>query len=179
MRITNGPSLIAAGYGLAIVGGLAAVGVVEALTPDHVSRSSGSMVAFGDMLLFVLVAGVLALAPTWLLFKLCAAKTPRALLVGLLMIAAIGPACWLAVAYMPHAAGPGGLPHAAADPLGVLVAFGAIPRMALGPALLIIEAAAFVLVRERVARILLAGAMTMDLVPLGMFALHLAAAAHR
>jgi hypothetical protein len=40
--------------------------------------------------------------------------------------------------------------------------------------LLVIEAATFLLVRERVARALLAGAMLMDLVPLSMFALHMA-----
>jgi len=39
--------------------------------------------------------------------------------------------------------------------------------------LLMIEGATFLLVRERVTRALLAVAMLMDLVPLGMFALHL------
>ena len=45
--------------------------------------------------------------------------------------------------------------------------------MTLGPVLLIIEGTTFFLVRERVTRALLTVAMLMDLVPLGMFALHL------
>jgi hypothetical protein len=45
--------------------------------------------------------------------------------------------------------------------------------MVLGPVLLVIEAAAFFLVRERVTRALLLVAMLMDLVPLGMFAFHI------
>jgi len=53
---------------------------------------------------------------------------------------------------------------------------GAIPRMVFGPVLLAIEGATFLLVRERVARALLAAAMLMDVVPLSMFALHLARA---
>lgn len=48
--------------------------------------------------------------------------------------------------------------------------------MIFGPVLLVIEAATFFLVRERVARALLAAAMLMDLIPLSMFALHLARA---
>jgi hypothetical protein len=60
--------------------------------------------------------------------------------------------------------------------LGLLIGLVAIPRMVLGPVLLVIEAATFYLVRGRVARALLAVAMLMDLIPLGMFALHLARA---
>jgi len=44
--------------------------------------------------------------------------------------------------------------------------------------LLLIEGAVFLLVRARVTRALLAAAMLMDLVPLGLFALHLARAVH-
>jgi hypothetical protein len=51
------------------------------------------------MILFALVAGFLSLAPTWFLLKLVVAKVPRALLATELLIAAIGPASWLAVAY--------------------------------------------------------------------------------
>ena len=45
--------------------------------------------------------------------------------------------------------------------------------MVFGPVLLVIEGATFLLVRGRVTRALLAVAMLMDLVPLGMFALHM------
>jgi hypothetical protein len=42
------------------------------------------------------------------------------------------------------------------------------------PVLLVIEAATFLLARGHVTRALLAAAMLMDLVPLSMFALHMA-----
>jgi hypothetical protein len=54
-----------------------------------------------------------------------------------------------------------------------------MPRIVAGPVLLVVEAAAFLLARERVTRALLAAAVLMDLVPLSMFALHLVAATHR
>jgi hypothetical protein len=49
--------------------------------------------------------------------------------------------------------------------------------MALGSPLLAIEAATFLLIRGRVARALLAAAMLMDLIPLSLFAAHMAGAA--
>ena len=71
---TRGPpkrlALIAAGYVLAVVGGFAAVAVNELFMPADVAQGSPGMVAFGDMILFVLVAGLLGLAPTWFLLKL-------------------------------------------------------------------------------------------------------------
>jgi hypothetical protein len=65
------------------------------------------------------------------------------------------------------------MPEPAGALLGLFIAFVAIPRMVLGPVLLVIEAATFFLVHGRVTRALLAVAMLMDLVPLGMFALHM------
>jgi hypothetical protein len=50
--------------------------------------------------------------------------------------------------------------------------------MVFGPVLLVIEGATFLLVRARVTRALLAVAMLMDLVPLGLFALHMMRATH-
>jgi len=96
-----------------------------------------------------------------------------------LLIAAIGPASWLAVIYFAGAPGSprlANLPQPAKEVLGLLIAFGAIPRMVFGPVLLVIEGATFLLVRQRVTRVLLAAAMLMDLVPLSLFALHLARA---
>jgi len=58
--------------------------------------------------------------------------------------------------------------------LGLLIAFGAIPRMVFGPVLLVIEGVTCLLVRGGIARALLAAAMLMDLVPLSIYALHLA-----
>jgi hypothetical protein len=172
-------ALIAVGYVLAVVGGLAAVTVNELLIPADVQETSGGMVAFGDMILFVLVTGFLSLAPTWFLLKLAVAKVPRTLLAAELLVAAMGPASWLAMVYLAGRVGPAGsaslpdLPPAASQLLGLFIAFGAIPRIVLGPVVLVIEGATFLLVGARVTRALLAAAMLMDLVPLTLFALHM------
>ena len=176
MSIAKRLALIAAGYALAVVGGLAAATLNEALMPAEISETSGGMVAFGDMILFVLVSGFLGLVPTWLLLKLAVEKAPRALLVTELLIAATGPASWLTMLYLASGATPTSLPLAVSGLLGPLIAFYAIPRMVFGPVLLVIEGATILLARERVARVLLAAAMLMDLVPLGLFALHMARA---
>ena len=136
-------ALIAVGYALSVVVGLAAVAVNEWLMPEEISQTSSGMVAFGDMILLVLVAGFLSLAPTWLLLKLLVAKAPRALLAILLLIAAIGPTSWLAVRYMaePGGANLSNLPQIFAILFGLFIAFVAIPRMVFGPVLLVIETA--------------------------------------
>ena len=90
-------ALIVAGYALAVAGGLAAVAVNELFMPADVAQGSPGMVAFGDMILFVLVAGLLGLAPTWFLLKLWVARAPRALLAAELLVAALGPVSWLAM----------------------------------------------------------------------------------
>jgi hypothetical protein len=167
-------ALIAVGYALSVVGGLAAVAVNELFMPAEIARTSPGMVAFGDMILFVLAAGFLGLAPTWFLLKLSVEKAPRTLLAAELVIAAIGPASWLAVVDMAGGTRVPDQPQAAGELLGLLIAFGAIPRIVAGPVLLVIEGVTFLIVRARVARVLLAAAMLMDLVPLAMFALHLA-----
>jgi hypothetical protein len=179
MRVAKKLALIGAGYVLSVGGGIAAVAVNELLIPDDIKRSSGGMVAFGDMIVFVLGAGVSSLAPTWFLLKLCVEKVPRSLLAAQLLIAATGPASWLAVRWMAANAGARGLPQAFSGLLGPLIAFGAIPRMVFGPVLLVVEAATFFLARERLTRMLLSAAMLMDLIPLSIYALHLTAAIHR
>jgi len=179
MRVAKKLALIAVGYGLSVGGGIAAVAVNELRIPDDIKQTSGGMVAFGDMLVFVLAAGVLSLAPTWFVLKLCVEKAPRTLLAAELLIAATGPASWLTVRCMAAGASPQSLPQAFSGVLGLLIAFAAIPRMVFGPVLLMIEGATFFLARERLTRTLLAAAMLMDLIPLGIFALHLAAATHR
>jgi hypothetical protein len=167
-------ALIALGYALSVAGGFAVVAVHELF----VAQNSDGMVAFGDMILFVLAAGFFSLAPTCFLLKLSIEKAPRALLAALLLIAATGPPSWLAVTYLSGAGAPN-LPQAADELLGMFIAFGAMPRIFAGPVLLVIEGLAILLVWTHVTRALLAAAMTMDLVPLGMFALHLAGAIHR
>ena len=62
--------------------------------------------------------------------------------------------------------------------LGLFLAFGAIPRMILGPVLVVIEGVTLLLFRGGVARALLAGAMLMDVVPIGLYALHFARTVH-
>jgi hypothetical protein len=169
-------ALIAAGYALSVVGGLVAVAVNELLIGEEVAQTSGGMVAFGDVVLFLFVAGALGLAPTLFLLKLSVEKAPRAVLAAELLLAAIGPLSWLAVIHLTSGPTAPSLPQAVRELLGLLIGLVAIPRMVLGPVLLVIEAATFYLVRGRVARALLAVAMLMDLIPLGMFALHLARA---
>jgi hypothetical protein len=167
-------ALIAAGCPLCIAAGLVAVAVNELRMPADVPQGSPGMVAFGDMILFVAVTGFFSLAPTWFLLKLLIEKAPRPLVAIELLVAALGPASWLAVKSLAGGPSPSSLPQAVAELFGLFIAFGAIPRMVLGPVILVIEAATFVLVRARVTRALLVVAMLMDLIPLGMFALHLA-----
>ena len=99
-------ALIAAGYVLAVVAGFAAVTVNELRMPADVAQGSPGMVAFGDMILFVLVAGFVGLAPTWFLLKLFIEKAPRALLAIVLLVAAMGPVSWLAVTRISAASMP-------------------------------------------------------------------------
>ncbi len=181
MSTTKSLALIALGYALSIGGGLAAVAVNELFMPADVAQGSPGMVAFGDMILFMLVAGFLGLVPTWFLLKVLVEQAPRALLAAVLLIAAIGPVSWLAMIALAATTPAGGpslpdMPQAVKELLGSLIAFGAIPRIVLGPVLLVIEGVTFFLVRAGIARALLAAAMLMDLVPLGIFALRMARA---
>jgi hypothetical protein len=174
-------ALIAAGYALAVAGGVAAVAVNELRMPADIAQTSPGMVAFGDMILFVLATGFFSLAPTWFLLKLSVEKAPRALLTTEFLIAAMGPVSWLAMIAMAATTPAGGaslpnVPQAAKELLGLLIAFGAIPRIVVGPVLVVIEGVTFFLVRKAIARALLAAAMLMDLIPLGIYALHLARA---
>ena len=85
----------------------------------------------------------------------------------------MGLVSWLAVTSLAGRSGPN-VPETIAQLLGPFIAFVAIPRMVLGPIFLVIEGVTFILLHTRVARALLAVAMLMDVVPLGMFALHMA-----
>src|ERR1051325_6200152 len=98
--------LIALGYVLAVAGGCVAVALNELFMPEEISQASGGMVAFGDMILFVLATGALGLVPTWFLLRLCVEKAPRIVLALVLLMAVLGPASWLAGRHM--ARGPPG-----------------------------------------------------------------------
>jgi hypothetical protein len=157
---------IAAGYVLAVVGAFAAVVVNELRMSVEIAQGSSGMVAFGDVVLFVFVTGFLGLLPSWFLLRLAVEKVPRALLVAELVAAVMGPVSWLAMIAIATRSGMPSEPGAVA-----------IPRMSLGPVLVVIEAATFLMLRGRVTRGLLVAAMLMDLVPLGLFALHMLRAA--
>jgi hypothetical protein len=167
--------LIAAGYAVAAGVGIAAVAINELRMSEDLAQGSPGMVAFGDMILFVFVTGFFGLVPTWLLLRLFVEKSPRTLVAIELLIAAMGLASWLAVRSLSGGANPN-LPQVIGQLLGLFIAFVAIPRMVIGPVFLVIEGTTFLLVRGRVMRTLLGLAMLMDLVPLGIFALHLARA---
>lgn len=170
-------ALIAAGYALAVVGGLAAAAVNELRMPADISQGSPGMVAFGDMILFIMVTGFLGLAPTWFLLRLWVEKAPRGLITVELAAAAIGPLSWLSVIWLAtlghHIAQP---PSIGLQMLGALIAFVAIPRIIFGPVLVVVEAATFLLVRAGRTRGLLVAAALMDIIPLSLFALHMAGA---
>ncbi|HEY8162159.1 MAG TPA: hypothetical protein VIF34_07835 [Methylocystis sp.] len=167
-------ALIASGYALSIAVGVAAVAVNEFLMPADIADSSGGMVAFGDMVLFVLTAGFFSVAPTLFLLKLLAEKAPLALLAGLLLIAGLGPLSWLAMIRL-YASGPN--PPQIGPLLGLLIAFGAIPRIVAGPILVVFEGLAYSLAADGATRRpLLAAAMLMDLVPLSIYAVHMSGA---
>ncbi len=171
-------ALIAIGYVLSVVVGIVAAAVNEALMPDDVAQGSPGMVAFGGMILFIFVTGLFSLGPTWVLLKLLVATAPRTLLTAELLIAAMGPVSWLAMTIMAVMTPPGGpslqnVPQGAAQLFGLFLAF-AIPRIVLGPVLVVIEGVTFLLFGGGVARALLAGAMLMDVVPIGLYALHFA-----
>jgi hypothetical protein len=165
---------IAAGYALAVVGGVVAVTLNELFMPADIAQGSPGMVAFGDMILLVLATGFLGLVPTFFLLKLCLEKAPRALIAVVMVIAVLGPVSWLAVKYVAgNPPDPNG-PQAIVQLLGPFLAFVAIPRIVAGPVVVLIEGVTFLLVRGRVTRALLAAAMLTDLVPMGLYAMHMA-----
>ena len=108
--------LIAAGYVLAAGAGIVAVALNELFMPADIAQTSPGMVAFGDMILLVLVTGFASLAPTWFLLKLCVERVPRAVLAVELLVAAIGPASWLAVKHMARPEG-APLPEQRTEPI--------------------------------------------------------------
>lgn len=165
-------AVIAAGYALGVVAGLGAVALNELRIAAVAPQSSSGMVAFGDMILFVVVAGFVGLVPTWFLLRLFIEKAPRVLVAIALLAAAMGPVSWLAVRHADGGGSLANLPQGIQALVVQFIAFVAFPRMVLGPVFLVIEAAIFLLVRGRITRALLVAAMLMDLVPLGIFALH-------
>jgi|SRR5581483_7719582 len=175
MSVAKKLALIALGYLLALVAGFAAAMVNELLMPADISQGSPGMVAFGDMILFVLVAGFVGLVPTLFLLKLAIDKAPRASLAVLALVALAGPLSWLTVRYLAGGP-PSGPPLVLLQLLGPLIAFGAMPRIVAGPVVVVAEGLAMLLVRQRSMRLVLAAAVLMDLVPMGLYALHMAGA---
>jgi hypothetical protein len=110
--------------------------------------------------------------------KVFVENAPRALLVAILVIAVTGPLSWLAVIYLFGSPDPSTSALAGRPILGPLIAFVAIPRMVFGPVLIVVEGAGFFLIRARLTRAVLAVAVLMDLVPLGLYALHVVRTHH-
>jgi hypothetical protein len=172
MSVPKKLALIALGYVLALLAGCGAVTINELLMPSDISQGSPGMVAFGDMILFVLVTGFVGLLPTLFLLRLAIDKAPRASLATLVLVALAGPVSWLVVRVL--AGGPPGVaPGFLAQLLGPLIAFIAIPRIVAGPVIVVAEGLAMLLVRQRNMRIVLVAAILMDLIPMGLYALHL------
>ncbi len=175
MSVPKKLALIALGYVLSLMAGCGAVTVNELMMPADISQGSPGMVAFGDMILFVLVTGFVGLLPTLFLLRLAIDKAPRASLVALVVVALAGPLSWLTMKLL--AGGPPAAPYPAfLRFLGPLIAFGAIPRIVIGPVLVVAEGLAMLLVRQRNMRIVLAVAILMDLVPMGIYASRMASA---
>ena len=169
--------LIATGYVLSIIGGLVMVALNEAFMPADIAQGSPGMVAFGDMILFVLVTGFPGLVPTWFLLKLAIEKAPRVLLASILLIAVLGPASWLTMLWMARGASPTTLPEIVSGLFGFFIAFVAIPRIVSGPVMLVIEAMTFFM-RQGMTRALLAVVMLVEIVPPSLYLLHFARAPH-
>jgi hypothetical protein len=123
------------------------------------------------MIVFVLAAGFLGILPTWFLLKVGIKAAPRALLVGGIVVALIGPFSWLSgerrqsIKSGPQHRRAGRLSHH----LPRHSAHGGRP----GPA-----GVSFLILRDREMRMLLAAAMLMNAVPLGLFGSHMARAPH-
>ena len=167
---------IGAGYVVAILAGIGATALNELSMSEEASQGSPGMVAFGDMIVFVLAAGVVGLIPTLFLLKLFLEKAPRALITIELVLAALGPLSWIAVMWLvgvdPNH------PVAAGQILGPFVAFIGIPRIILGPVLLVVEGLTFILVRGRAVRLLLVVAALMDVIPIALYAWHMSHMPH-
>ena len=176
MSVPKKLALIALGYVLSLVAGCGAVTVNELLMPSDISQGSPGMVAFGDMILFVLVTGFVGLIPTLFLLRLAIDKAPRASLNALVLVALAGPLSWLMVRLSRGRAARGSAAAAFAQLLGPLIAFVAIPRIVAGPVVVVAEGLAMLLVRQRSMRIVLAVAILMDLVPIGIYASRMASA---
>src|ERR1700719_1335192 len=119
MRTVKRLAWIAAGYALCVVAGLAAVALNELRIAADVAQGSPGMVAFGDMILFVLVTGFVGLIPTLFLLRLAIDKAPRASLAALVVVALAGPLSWLIVRLLAGGP-PAGPPQVIAQLLGPL-----------------------------------------------------------
>jgi hypothetical protein len=167
--------LIGLGYVLCFGGGCAAVALNELRMSAAGVDQSSAMGAFGDVVLFIFVVGAMGLAPTWFLLRLAVEKAPRTAVTAVLAAAALGPLSWLSMIYLSSLNGPAPAPLVGGMLLGPFAAFVAIPRIVLGPVLMVIEAATCFMVRGR-DRTLVGAAILLDLVPLSLYAAHMASA---
>lgn len=160
--------LIAFGYLLAAGAGVAAVSIRYWFAdPADVAASSG-MYAAGDMMMFLLVAGGLALVPTAWLLWLTTRAWPRVVAAGLFVLSLTGPLAWWVMS------SPDNLRGATWPMLGLLVAFVVFPRVIVSPVACLVLFVALALAREMRTRALLAAALLIEATPVLMFAWHMA-----
>jgi hypothetical protein len=86
-------------------------------------------------------------------------------------------ASWLALASLAGGPNQRG-PLVFGQVFGLFIAFIGIPRIVLGPVLLVIEGLTLILIRGRTARALLVAAALMDVIPIGLYALYLTRGHH-
>ena len=161
---------IGAGYAAAVA---VAACVVSArywfVNAADVSAMSG-MYAGGDLIGFVLVAGMLGLAPTFFLLRLATETYPRALAAALLAVSATGPlSLWLLsvlASHSPH------LQRTLNELLGLALVFLIAPRVVAIPVMVIVLGLALLLARERRTRVLLACGLALEAAPLVLIILH-------
>ena len=89
---------ISAGYAAALAAAALSVWVRNLFVSPADQLAMSGMLAAGDSIQFVLVAGALGLVPTFFLLRLLAQGWPRALAWALLAVAATGPLGWLVMA---------------------------------------------------------------------------------
>jgi hypothetical protein len=169
---------IGAGYVFAIVAGIAAITLNELSMTEEASQGSPGMVAFGDMFVFVLAVGVVGLIPTLFLLKLLVEKAPHVLIAIELLLAVLGPLSWLAAMWLAGGPRDPSHPRVIWQILGPFIAFIGIPRIVLGPILVVVEGLTFILVRARATRPLLVAAALMDVIPISLYAWHMTRGHH-
>ena len=160
---------ISAGYAAALAAAALSVWVRNLFVSPADQLAMSGMLAAGDSIQFVLVAGALGLVPTFFLLRLLAQGWPRALAWALLAVAATGPLGWLVMAGLVKFPV---MPRALSELVGLALVLLVFPRAVASPVVFAALALALVLARDRRSRALLTVALSLEGVPLALVALH-------